>query len=115
MIDFDFRNDLLNNYFSVYKYEKLTNHIQSDFLKIVEEQAKERDYNSLLPSRSSLLEKLNLENSSLYFMDAMGVEYLGFIQQECNKKNLMADIKVCRAELPSLTLYNKDFDKRKDV
>ena len=109
LADFDFRIDLLNNYFCAYKYQKLTNHIQSDFLKMVEEQAQERDYNSLLPSRSSLLEKLNLENSSLYFMDAMGVEYLGFIQQECNKKNLMAEIKVCRAELPSLTLYNKDF------
>lgn len=109
LVDFDFGDDLLNNYFSAYKYQKLANHIQSDFLKMVEEQAKERDYNSLLPSRTSLLEKLNLENSSLYFMDAMGVEYLGFVQQECNKKNLMADIKVCRAELPSLTLYNKDF------
>lgn len=109
LVDFDFGNDLLNGYFSAYKYQKLTNHIQPDFLKIVEEQAKERDYNSLLPSRSSLIEKLNFENSSLYFMDAMGVEYLGFIQQECNKRNLRADIKVCRAELPSLTLYNKDF------
>lgn len=109
LIDFDFGNDLLNGYFSAYKYQKLTNHIQPDFLRIVEEQAKERDYNSLLPSRSSLIEKLNFENSSLYFMDAMGVEYLGFIQQECNKKNLMADVKVCRAEVPSLTLYNKDF------
>lgn len=105
---YQFRNELLNQYFQDYKYQKVINKIFPEFLQIVEEQAKKREYNRL-PSRSEKLEALNKEGARLYFVDALGVEYLSFILAKCRTMNLMADISVCRCELPSITSQNKEF------
>lgn len=103
-----FGNDLLDTYFQDYKYQKVANKIFPDFKRIVEEQAQRRDYN-LLPPRTSKIEDIDTENSALYFVDAMGVEFLSFIMEKCKKHNLMAYSINCRCELPSLTEYNKEF------
>jgi len=105
---YQFRNELLNQYFQDYKYQKVINKIFPEFLKIVEEQAKKREYNRL-PSRSEKLESLNKNGARLYFVDALGVEYLSFIMAKCRTMHLMADISVCRCELPSITSQNKEF------
>jgi hypothetical protein len=42
-------------------------------------------------------------------MDAMGVEYLGFIMEKCRQRGLLAYVTVCRCELPSITSCNKEF------
>ena len=39
----------------------------------------------------------------------MGVEYLGYILEKCKEYDLTPKITVCRAELPTLTVCNKDF------
>lgn len=39
----------------------------------------------------------------------MGVEYLSFIQQKCSEYGLSANISCARCELPSLTVFNKEF------
>lgn len=103
-----FENDLLDNYFQDYKYQKVVNKIFPDFKEIVEEQAQKRDYN-FLPPRSSKVESIDKENSALYFVDAMGVEFLSFIMEKCKEYNLIAKSIICRCELPSLTGYNKEF------
>lgn len=104
-----FRNDLLDNYFQDYKYQKVINKILPEFEAIVLEQAEKREYNLLLEPRSSKIEKLSTKDSLLYFMDAMGVEYLGYIMLVCRKLQLNAKITVCRCELPSITSRNKEF------
>ncbi|MCD8005836.1 MAG: BREX-4 system phosphatase PglZ [Oscillospiraceae bacterium] len=106
---YSFGNDLLDRYFEEYKYQKLTNKIMPDFMSEVEKQATDRDYLSILSPRSSVIENINYEDAQTYFVDAMGVEYLSFILAECRKLSLIADITVCRCELPSITSYNKDF------
>jgi hypothetical protein len=106
---YDFKNDLLNQYFDEYKYQKVVNKIFPDFYDVVCEQAKKREYNTILSPRSSEVEKLPKPKAQLYFMDAMGVEFLGFIQSVCNEMDLKINIKVCRAELPSITEMNKEF------
>lgn len=103
-----FGNDLLDTYFQDYKYQKVVNKIFPDFRKTVEEQAQKREYN-LLPPRTSKIEDIDIENSALYFVDAMGVEFLSLIMEKCKKHNLMAHSINCRCELPSLTQYNKEF------
>jgi len=105
---YQFKNELLNQYFQDYKYQKVINKIFPEFLQTVEEQAKKREYNRL-PSRSERLESLNKNGARLYFVDAMGVEYLSFILAKCRTMNLMADISICRCELPSITSQNKEF------
>lgn len=105
-----FDNELLDNYFQTYKYQKVVNKIFPDFKEDVEEQAYKREYNLLLSPRSSQLNKINnKENSALFFMDAMGVEFLSYIIAQCKKHNLIANTTICRCELPSLTQYNKEF------
>ena len=104
-----FSNDTLTWYFQEYKYQKVLNTIYPDFLTFVDEQAKLREFNLWLPKRVSELEGLNKDGAKLYFVDAMGVEYLSFILNKCKELNLMADIKICRCELPSITEMNKEF------
>ena len=106
---YDFKVDLLNHYFSEYKYQKVVNKIFPDFYEQVLEEAKKRDYISILQPRSAEVENLSKPKNLLYFMDSMGVEYLGYIQSVCNELKLKINIKVCRSELPSVTEFNKEF------
>ena len=106
---YNFRNDLLNNYFNEYKYQKVINHVFDNFLDIVKEQSEKREFNFILPPRTGEIENLELRNSKLYFMDAMGVEFLSFISEKCSENGLKTNIKVCRAELPTVTESNKEF------
>ena len=109
LLPYNFKNEFMNKYFQDYKYQKVVNKISDEFIKNVENQAISRDYNSWLAPRAEVVDRLDKTNSRLYFVDAMGVEYLGYIINKCQKMNLIADISVCRCELPSLTIYNKEF------
>lgn len=100
---------MLNQYFDAYKYQKVTNCVTSDFLALVEEQAQSRDYNRILPARSEKIESLDMAKTIVYFVDAMGVEYLSFIMAQCREHNLMAYTTLCHCEIPSITCKNKDF------
>ncbi|WP_245157066.1 BREX-4 system phosphatase PglZ [Anaerovorax sp. IOR16] len=106
---FSFKNELLNNYFQTYKFEKVINKVFPEFEALVEEQAEKREYNLLLPARSEKIEAINKKDTHLYFIDAMGAEFLGFIMEKCRQKELLAYVTVCRCELPSITSCNKEF------
>lgn len=106
---YDYKNELLNHYFNEYKYQKVMNYISPEFAEIVKEQAIKRDYNAILPARSEKTEGIADENTLIYFVDAMGVEYLSFLLAEYRSKNLLANISLCHCEVPSLTSLNKDF------
>lgn len=106
---YNYGKPLLNAYFNAYKYNKVVNRILPEFRVMMEEQAEKREYNSLLPARSSLVSKLDKKDAKLYFVDALGVEYLSYIQDLCYGKHLAMDAKLARCELPSITCINKDF------
>lgn len=106
---YDLGNEFLTEYFNEYKYQKMINRVLPEFEKIVEEQAVKRDYNMLLPPRSEIVENIEKKDSVLYFIDALGVEFLGFIVEKCREYKLMIDIKIYRAELPTITERNKEF------
>ena len=101
-------SNLLNKYFQEYKYQKVINKILPECMQVVEQQAARRDYN-LLPPRSLLVENIDSSDAQTYFTDAMGVEYLGYIMSRCQALDLMANVLVCRSELPSITSCNKEF------
>lgn len=109
LMPYRFKNALLDGYFQDYKYQKVINKILPDFMKIVEQQAIDRDYNVILQPRSSLIESIDCAHAQTYFTDAVGVEYLGFIMSRCRELQLMAKVTVCRSELPSITSRNKEF------
>ncbi len=106
---YDYKNELLNKYFDAYKYQKVINFIFPDFFTLVEEQAVKRDYNFLLPSRSEKTECIDVNKTIVYYIDALGVEYLSFIMAQCRKYNLIAYTTLCHCEIPSITCKNKDF------
>ncbi len=109
LCDYNFDIPLLREYFSLYKYSKVVNKVSPELEKIVEAQSVQRDYNRYIEPRTSKIDKLDTENSQIYFVDAMGVEYLSYILAKCNENNLMAKITLCCANLPSITSQNKEF------
>lgn len=109
LLPYRFKNSLLDEYFQAYKYEKVINKVLPDFEAVVTEQAERRDYNSILEPRASRIEAIDKRGAQLYFIDALGVEYLGFIMFLCHERGLMANVNVCCCELPSITSRNKEF------
>jgi hypothetical protein len=100
--------NILTRYFQNYKLQKLTNRIDPSFLKQVETFANERPYNKLRP-RSSVVQSMDKKGAQLFFFDALGVEYLAYIQAKCKEYDLISEISVCHCELPSITMKNKEF------
>ena len=109
LMPYKFNAALLNQYFENYKFCKLENRITPEFYSLVEEQAVKREYNLLLPARSEKIESVDMSGAFAYFIDAMGVEFLGYISEKSKQKKLLPKITVCRSELPSITSRNKEF------
>ena len=109
LLEYDYKNIELTSYFNKYKQLKVKNYLDQDFLGRVEKEAKERNYNRILPTRSEKLSILEKQNSILYFLDALGVEYMSYITRRMSDFKLMANVVLCRAELPSITSLNKEF------
>lgn len=111
--DFTFvgvKGKLFTDYFSDYKRLKLTNRITSEFHEQVLNLAIDgnRPYNSLR-TRGEVLDSLSKANTALYWIDALGVEYLGYIQSRANSLGLKITVHVVRANLPTITSLNSDF------
>lgn len=102
--------ELFTEYFDQYKKNKLLNKITPEFLDKVIDYSIDgnRKYN-VLPTRGSLVEKLDNEKNELIWIDALGVEYLGYIQRKCANLGLKLEVKIGRSVLPSLTDINKAF------
>lgn len=103
-----FRNEL-TSYFKEYKLQKLTNRIHTGFLEKVNTFAVTRPFMKLQP-RSSIVAKMKKENAGVFFFDALGVEYVSYIQALCEKYGLICEIAIGRSELPSITAVNKEFE-----
>lgn len=101
------RNDL-TTYFDQYKWQKLENHLDPTFRDWVEKLATKRVYNQL-DERSLLMKRVDRNRSTVFFVDALGVEYLSYIQEKCKEQGLRCHIHICHGELPSITSMNKGF------
>jgi hypothetical protein len=98
------------SYFEEYKSQKLLNKIYPEFeSKVISlAQPDVRVYNRL-SSRNEIIDKIIKDNTFLYWLDALGVEFLGFIQTKCSQMGLSLIIHIARAELPTITTLNRDF------
>ena len=99
---------LLTKYFDDYKWQKLMNHLTPDFKTQVNTLAEHRVYNQF-PIRSLALSQMKKENTKMYFVDALGVEYLSYILEKCKTYGLLLSIQVVHGELPSITSQNTEF------
>ena len=108
---FDFNIDYLSKYFHLYKWCKITNMITPELQEMVDKQASERKYNLWLRPRSTYVAQMSKDKEKhiLFFMDALGVEYLGYIQSKCFENGLNFHADIARCNLPSITSKNKEF------
>lgn len=104
---YDFGNDDFTKYFQRYKEIKLCNVDDKIFRKKVDEFALTRTYNKTY-TRRALLDNF-CENSKLYWLDALGVEFLSFIIYTATHLRLNFKVYIGRSNLPTLTALNKDF------
>jgi hypothetical protein len=100
--------NLLTEYFEEYKRQKLSNHLEPEFLEKVDELALSRKFNRL-PTRNEIMDSVDKSDTFLYWIDALGVEYLGLIEALVQKRGLSVRVNIARAELPTITAINRDF------
>lgn len=105
---FFFNNKLLDSYFSRYSIQKIRNVIYPEFEALVEQEAIDQNVVEL-PTRAEIVSGLKKEDSVLFFVDALGVEFLNYILKKCSAKGLFAELRVAKCNLPSITEYNKEF------
>lgn len=113
LYNFSFNGDkgkLLTDYFAEYKRLKLTNRLTQEFHEHVLKLAVDgsRPYNGL-KTRGEVLDSLAKGHTALYWIDALGVEYLGYIQSRANSLGLKMTVHVVRSNLPTITSFNSDF------
>lgn len=100
--------DVLTEYFEEYKQLKLLNKIEPEFLKKVDDLALSRKYNRL-PTRNEIMDSMDKNDTFLYWLDALGVEYLSLIEDLVQKRGLSIRVNIARAELPTITAINRGF------
>ena len=97
-----------SEYFDLYKYSKVINVMFDRFVELAEMEVEERRFLDM-PHRAKLIDKMDKKNSHLYFVDALGVEFLAYIQEQCYKRGLDFSAKIGCCNLPSITSQNKEF------
>lgn len=104
------KGELLTGYFAEYKRQKLTNRISPEFHERVINLAVDgnRPYNSLR-TRGEVFDSLNKNNTALYWIDALGAEFIGYIQSRAKSLGLKITVHTVRANLPTITSLNSDF------
>lgn len=105
---------LLTDYFEEYKLQKVKNVVEPTFIKRVEEIARERSYNRL-PARDEMIDFLTKQGQKtpgkikLFWLDALGVEYMSAMSAICRNNDLSIVTKIARASLPTITSENRSF------
>lgn len=102
-------SDAITRYFDLYKLLKVKNYITDEFMNLVLKHGKEYTYTKL-QTRDSAINKITDKNTTyLYWIDALGVEYLSYIVELAHERGLSIDIDIARADLPTITSINKGF------
>lgn len=97
----------LTDYFERYKRQKIANKVDEGF----EEYAKESSslYAGLQTRANVLMNVGDKKSTFLLWVDALGVEYLAYIQALAKQKGLSINIEIVRSDLPTITSINRGF------
>lgn len=99
----------LTSYFKDYRMQKITNRIYPEFLERVNSNAKSLPYTHLETRDSAILRIEDKKSAFLYWIDALGVEYLAYITALVRKKGLSMHVDIAYSELPTITIKNRGF------
>ena len=100
--------DVLTKYVQDYKREKILNRVSPAFSDVVADLAEDRPQ-FVLQTREAVLEGLVASKPTLCWIDALGCEFLGFVQAEAERFGLKIKVTPTRARLPSITSVNRGF------
>lgn len=101
--------DELTEYFDAYKQQKLANTVSEAFISRMETYASQLLY-AKLPTRDNAIKAVpDKKNAYLYWIDALGVEYMSYITALAKRKGLSIHIDITRSDLPTITSINKQF------
>ena len=99
----------LTEYFDLYKQQKVSNHISVEFITLMEKYASQLSY-AQLPTRDNAIKAIpDKKNAILYWIDALGVEYMSYIAALAQKKGLSIHTDIVRTDLPTITAVNRQF------
>ena len=101
-------SEILARYFQDYKRQKLLGRIEPSFMEAVRDFAEDRPQFTL-PTRESVLEGIAADGVALCWIDALGCEFLGFIQSSAERLGLKLKVTPVRVKLPSITSVNRSF------
>lgn len=102
-------SEKLTDYFDLYKKQKVKNFVEEEFLEMVNENA-ERLLYTRLNTRENILNIMSQKKTTLlYWVDALGVEYLSYFTELAKKKGLLIKVDIVRADIPTITMINKTF------
>lgn len=107
--DYNYSHPTLTEYYSHYRFCKATNHISDEMYGLVHDQSEKREYNSILNPRSLIVDKIHKKDTTLIFMDALGGEYIPYLQSRFYDEGFNFKVTATRCELPSITSMNKEF------
>ena len=106
-------------YFRRYRWLKVTNKLSEDFYNLVCEIAEDNGKNIYsMKTRNQIVAEEYLDESAIFFVDAMGAEYLNFLSKIFSApdfKNFTVKYQVGYCNLPSITECNKDFLVGKNI
>jgi len=102
-------------YFDLYKKCKVKDSLSDEFSKLVEEFAAEKCKSIWqLKSRNAIVKSQYTKDSAVFFVDALGVEYAGMIENLFDPElyDVVCEFGYCN--LPSVTEENNDFYKNRN-
>lgn len=99
----------LTAYFEQYKVQKVSNDLNETFLAQVEDWGKTYKYSRIQTRDNAIKTIPDRQSAFLYWIDALGVEYLALITELARMKGLSIKIDIGRTELPSITEFNRSF------
>lgn len=102
-------SDEFTEYFKQYRMQKVTNQVTPSFLERVAGNAKSLPYTHLETRDSAILRISDKNSAYLYWIDALGVEYMPYITELVRKKGLSMHTDITYAELPTITSINRNF------
>lgn len=95
------------DYFECYKRQKIANKVDEGFEEYVKESS---SLYAGLQTRANVLMNVGDKKSTfLLWVDALGVEYLSYIQTRAKQRGLSINIEIARSDLPTITSINRGF------
>jgi len=110
-----FNNDTFTEYFRLYRFSKVQDQIDDKLLEMVKQNAESKcSCIYELPARNRIVDNEYTADSIVYFVDALGAEYVSALVSCFDPSKYDVSIQFTHCNLPSITEINNDFYEDKN-